>query len=44
MRKESCAAVDKFAELGDSLNEMRVDELGDPLWRLLPKLCLQLDF
>ena len=36
--------MDEFAELGHSLNEMRVDVLKDPLRRLLAKLRLQLDF
>ncbi len=40
MRKESRTAMDKFAELGHSLNEMGVDEVSDPLWRLLAILCL----
>ena len=44
VREESRAAVDEFAELGHSLNEMRVDELKHPLRRLLAKLRLQLDF
>jgi hypothetical protein len=42
--KEGRAAVDEFAELGHSLNKMRVDEVSNPLWRLLTVLCLQLDF
>jgi hypothetical protein len=44
VRKKGCTTMDKFAELGHSLNEMGVDELSDPLWRLLAVLCLQLDF
>lgn len=44
VRKEGCAAVYEFAELRNSLDEMRVDEFGDPLRRLLPILCLELDF
>jgi hypothetical protein len=36
--------MDKFAELGHSLNEMGVDKLSNPLRRLLTVLCLQLDF
>jgi hypothetical protein len=36
--------MDKFAELGHSLNKMGVDELSDPLWRFLAVLCLELDF
>jgi hypothetical protein len=32
--------MDEFAELGHSFNEMGVDEISDPLWRLLAILCL----
>lgn len=44
VREESRTAVDEFAELGYSLNEMGVNEVGDPLRRLLTVLCLELDF
>ena len=44
VREESCTTMDEFAELGHSLNEMGVDEVSDPLWRLLAVLRLQLDF
>lgn len=38
--KESRTTMDKFAKLGHGLNEMGVDELSDPLRRLLAVLCL----
>jgi hypothetical protein len=44
MWKESRTAVDEFAELGHSLNEVRVDELSDPFGRFLTVLCLEFDF
>lgn len=44
MRKESRTAVNEFAELGHSLYEVGVDELSNPLGRLLTVLRLKLDF
>jgi hypothetical protein len=44
MWKESCTAVDEFAELRYSLNEVRVDEFSDPFGRFLTVLCLEFDF
>jgi hypothetical protein len=44
MWKESSTAVDKFAKLGNGLDEVGVDEFSDPLGGLLTVLCLELDF
>ena len=40
VRKESRTTMNKFTKLGYSLNEMRIDEVSNPLWRLLAVLCL----
>jgi hypothetical protein len=43
LRQERGAAVDEFRELGHGLDEMRVDQVPDPLRRLLPDLGGELD-
>ena len=44
MRKEGRTTVNEFAELGHSLYEVGVDEVSNPLGRLLTVLRLKLDF
>lgn len=43
MRKECRTTVDEFTELGHGFDKMRVDELSDPLRRLLTVLRLEFD-